>query len=163
MEKNVPLRALPRTHRPSTSEGMPHPRNFLSGFPVSPSYPFILAFFFFFPTFWGTGFLSFAQLPLYLYTILKFLSAEFPQVLNLFFTPFHFPELCLSLAWRLWDKGSLLLLRRSSLYNRLDTMAQTNGELEHSKGVCWPGASMLDKVHWNTTWFRVKQDAGHTS
>ena len=31
-------------------------------------------------------------------------------------------------------------------------MAQTNGELEHSKGVCWPGASMLDKVHWNTTW-----------
>ena len=48
VEKNVPLRALPRTHRPSTSEGMPHPRNFLSGFPVSPSYPFILAFFFFF-------------------------------------------------------------------------------------------------------------------
>lgn len=92
VEKNVPLRALPRTHRPSTSEGMPHPRNFLSGFPVSPSYPFILAFFFFFPTFWGTGFLFLAQLPLYLYTILKFLSAEFPQVLNLFLPRSIFPN-----------------------------------------------------------------------
>lgn len=55
------------------------------------SYPFILALF---STSWGTGFLFLAQLPLLsLNTILEFLPAESPQVLNLFFSRPIFPEL----------------------------------------------------------------------
>jgi len=52
---------LPRTHRPSTSEGMPHPRNFLLRFTVPlPDY-----FLFASLSIWGTGFLAFLlQLPL---------------------------------------------------------------------------------------------------
>jgi hypothetical protein len=96
VEKNVPLRALPRTHRPSTSEGMPHPRNFLSGFPVSPSYPFILAFFF--SNFLGYGVSVSCSIALIFVYYTKISICRIPAGPQPFFTPFHFPELCLSLA-----------------------------------------------------------------
>ena len=85
------------THRPSTSEGMPHPRNFLSDLPISPSYSFILALF---STSWGTGFFvscSIALIFVYYLRILSAESLEAPLVFNFFFVSVPFSR-TLSLA-----------------------------------------------------------------
>lgn len=125
--------------------------------PIHSSLPF------FFPTFWGTGFLFLAQLPLYLYTILKFLSAEFPQVLNLFLPRSIFPNFVshsrdgCEIRVHCYYFVEALYITGSTQWHRPTGSWSTRKVCVGLEPPCWTRSIGIQHG------FRVKQDAGHTS
>lgn len=164
MEKNVPLRALPRTHRPSTSEGMPHPRNFLSGFPVSPSYPFILAFFFFFSNFLGYGVSVFCSIALIFVYYTKISICRIPAGPQ----PFSLPRSIFPNFVSHSRDGCEI---RVHCYYFVEALYITGSTQWHRPTGSWGTRKVcvgLEPPCWTRSigiqhGFRVKQDAGHTS
>ena len=123
--KTNSLRRLPRIHRPSTSEGMPHPRKFLPlrSSAVPPiSNPFLVCIFI--SLGYGVCWLVCFNCPCTSCTIAAFPPFSARQIIYLF--------LNFTRSWRsfLSPIDSIGVSRPTDLI-----MAHTNGDLEHSKGL----------------------------